>query len=74
MNTLEEVKQSKKEFLVPSDVAPILGCDRYNITLMARHYPEKLGFPVIVIKNRTKIPRLAFIAFMEGGMKGVYHK
>jgi hypothetical protein len=66
MNTMEEVKQSKKAYLTPEDIAPILRCSRYSLTLQAREDPKKLGFPVIVIGTRTRIPRVGFINFMEG--------
>lgn len=59
--TLEEIKSSDKVFLIPKDIAPILGCDAYSISLMARDCPERLGFPVVRIKTRTKIPRIPFL-------------
>lgn len=70
MKTLEEVKQSTKEFLTPSDVAPILGCQPYSINVTLREDAvrgtNRLGFNAALIKNRVKIPRRAFIAFMTG--------
>lgn len=62
--TLEEVLQSDKTFLSPTDIAPLLGSNPYSISLMARDYPDALGFPVTRIGNRTKIPRLAFLRFI----------
>ena len=64
--TLDEIRASDKPYLIPSDVAGVLGCDPHAIRLAARDCPEKLGFPVIVIKSRTRIPRLPFLRFMEG--------
>ncbi len=64
--TLEEIKNMDKEFLAPRDVSGFLSCDPYNITLQARADPAKLGFPVVVIGTRTKIPKKAFINFFEG--------
>lgn len=64
--TLEDIKSIDKEFLAPRDVSGFLGCDPYNITLQARADPAKLGFPVVVIGTRTKIPKKAFINFFEG--------
>lgn len=66
MRTLQEVRESDKVMLVPADVAPILGCDPYNINLQAQQDPSKLGFPVIVLRRRVKIPREGFLRFMEG--------
>lgn len=64
--TLEEIKAMDCEMLTPSIVAKVICCTPYKITLQARQCPEMLGFPVIVMGNRTKIPRRAFIKFMEG--------
>ena len=70
MRTLQEIKDCPKDVLVPADVATVLRCDAYNITLQAKANPALLGFPVIVIGNRVKIPKAAFIRFMEG-LQGV---
>ena len=63
---LDKIKAMEKDFLVPTEVAPLLGCGSYNINIQAKNNPASLGFPVIMIGKRVKIPRLAFIAFMEG--------
>jgi len=62
--TLEEIRTSDKTFLSPTDIAPLLGCHPYSISLAARDFPESLGFPVTRIGTRTKIPRLAFLRFI----------
>ena len=64
--TLEQVEKIPREFLIPKEVAQVLGCYAYGITLLARQDPKALGFPVIVIGNRTKIPKRAFINYMIG--------
>lgn len=69
MCMLDEVRESKKEILTPAEVAKVLGCDPHYIRVAARQCPGQLGFPVVRIGNRTKIPRLAFIRFMEEGEK-----
>ena len=66
MRTLQEIKDCPKEMLVPVDVAGVLGCCAYNINLQAQKDPKALGFPVVVIGSRVKIPRRGFIRFMEG--------
>lgn len=66
MTTLNDLRKSTKDVLTPADVAPVLGCDPHYIRVAARQCPERLGFPVVLIGNRTKIPRIAFIKFMEG--------
>ena len=62
--TLSDIKASDKVMLTPRDVAPVLGCDPYTISLTARDMPERLGFPVMRSGNRTKIPRKAFLKWL----------
>ena len=64
--TLEDVAQLEADFLIPSQVAAVLGCDQYMINLASRTADGRtsLGFPVIRIGNRVKIPRRPFLTFM----------
>lgn len=62
--TLDEIRNSTKEVLTPGDIAEVLGADPQDIRVQARTAPEKLGFPVIIIKSRTKIPRVPFLRFL----------
>ena len=62
--TLDEIRNSTKEVLTPAEVAEVLGCDAQDVRIQARLAPEKLCFPVIIIKSRTKIPRVPFLRFM----------
>ncbi len=62
--TVEEMITSDKAILIPKDIAPVLQCDPYTISLMARDCPERLGFPVCRIGSRTKIPRLPFLKWL----------
>lgn len=64
--TLEDLEALPGEVLTCKQIAPILGAKPDNIHQQAVERPEMLGFPVIVIKSRVKIPRLAFIAYMKG--------
>lgn len=64
--TLSEMKQSDKAFLTPAEISEVLQCDPQIIRWQARNAPARLGFPVVVIRSRTKIPRIPFIKFMEG--------
>jgi hypothetical protein len=68
--TIEAIKALDREFLTPAEIAPILGCNAQDIRWQARTAPERLGFPVIIIKSRTKIPRRGFIRWMEGEKEG----
>ena len=62
--TLDEIRNSTKEVLTPAEVAEVLGCDAQDVRIQARTAPERLGFPVIIIKSRTKIPRVPFLRYM----------
>lgn len=64
--TLEEIKASDKTMLTPVDVSKVLGCAPYSINQQVKADASKLGFPVMMCGRRVKIPRLAFIAFIEG--------
>lgn len=64
--TLEELKNCNKEFVNSTDIAKIIGCDPYALSLTARNFPENLGFPCVVIGKRVRFPRKAFIKFVEG--------
>lgn len=65
--TLQEIRESEKDFLVPEEVAPVLGCKPYTINLQAKEDPGKLGFPVAVLGTRVKIPRQGFLYWMTYG-------
>ncbi len=62
--TLQEIKESDELFLTPLQVARVLKCDPGFIRYAARYTPEKLGFPVMVVGNRTKINRKQFLEYL----------
>ena len=62
--TIQEIRESDKVFLTSNDVAKLLGVDPYSINLQAHEDPSKLGFQVIVIGTRIKIPRIPFLKFI----------
>lgn len=64
--TLDDLKTMTKEFLTPREVAQVLQCTPFNINVAVKTNPAALGFPTIKIGNRVKVPRMAFIRFMEG--------
>lgn len=64
--TLKEIEQSDKEMLTCADVSEILKCNPYSLHIQAQQRPEMLGFRVVCIGNRVKIPRRPFLKFMEG--------
>jgi hypothetical protein len=56
-----------RNYLVPEEAASMLGCNPHSLRLAARNKPELLGFPVIVIGNRVKIPKGPFLKALYGG-------
>jgi len=63
--TLPELAQkADREFFTPQEVSFVLGSDPQTIRLQARLRPELLNFPVIVMGNRVKIPRIPFLRYM----------
>lgn len=65
--TLDEIVLSTEDFLTPGDVAPVIGCKPYAINGQAQQDAAKLGFPVCVLGTRVKIPRLAFLHWIQFG-------
>lgn len=63
MKTLNEIDSCGKNMLNPQDIAEFLGADPQSIRLAARANPAGLGFPVILIGNRTLFPREGFVRF-----------
>lgn len=61
----QDLRALDKDILTPGDVAPFLNCDPMTIRLQARKDPKMLGFPVIVMGNRVKIPRRPFVEFIS---------
>ena len=64
--TLQELEQLPKEMLVPTDIAPILGCTPYSINIATRDGKNPFPFPVIVMNKRVRIPKRPFIKAMLG--------
>ena len=65
--SFQEIVESDKHFLIPADVAEVLGCKPYSINCQAQEDPGKLGFPVCIMGTSVRIPRLAFIHWMQYG-------
>ena len=66
MMTLAEIEALDKEMLVPSDIAPILGCSPYTINVATRNGKNPFPFPVIRMGTRVRIPKIPFIKAMKG--------
>ena len=64
--TLQEIRSSDKIMLNPAEVCDVLGCKPYSINVQAKEDPRKLGFPVSIIGTRVRIPRVAFLKWLDG--------
>ena len=65
--TIDEIERLKTEYLVPEQVAPILGTSAETIMNHAKSDPTMLGFGVCVLGTRVKIPRRAFVYWLNYG-------
>ena len=63
--TIKEIRESDRLLLKPADVAPVLGVHPYTICVKAKD--GSLEFPFMRSGNRTKIPRIPFLNWLEGG-------
>ena len=61
--TLDDVRNSKKDMLSPSDIAPILGVHPYSINKAKKD--GTLEFKAMFIGKNLKIPRIPFLKYME---------
>jgi len=68
--TIKEIRESDKAWITPKVAAGVLNCDPMYIRIAARDFPERLGFPVTRIGNRTKIPRIPFLRYLGYETKG----
>ncbi len=65
--TLEEMRKSAKTMLTPSDISEVLQCNPQSIRMQAKSNPSRLGFPVVVIGTRVRIPKGPFLQFVGEG-------
>ncbi len=67
---LEDIENIPREYLLATEIAPLLECNPYSINVQAhediRNHTNSLGFPVIVMGSRVKIPKEPFLRFMRG--------
>ena len=65
--TWQEMKQSDKMFLTADDVSEVLNCDPQTLRLAVKEKKELVGFNCSMIGKTLRIPRQAFIKWVEGG-------
>lgn len=64
--TLEEIKDSEKDFLTVEEISGFLHHNPQHVRHQIKVDKDSLGFPIIIVNHRIKIPRQAFIRFIEG--------
>ena len=64
MTTIDEIKATDKAFLTCAEIAPVIGSDAHALRIEAKKKDSRLGFPVLIIGSRVKIPVAGFIASM----------
>ncbi|MBO5501767.1 MAG: hypothetical protein J6A48_07060 [Clostridia bacterium] len=64
---IEYLKKLTRAFIRADEAAKVLGCNPNSIRQAARLRPELLGFPVVILGNHVKIPRIPFLNLMTGG-------
>ena len=64
--TIEDITAMKEAYITPVQAADVLGCNSYAINVAARSLETRnlIGFPVIKIGTRCKIPRIPFLRYM----------
>ena len=62
--SIQDIIALDRDYLTPAEIAGVLGSDPQSIRVAARVDPQRLGFPVVVIGSRVKIPRAAFLRYM----------
>ena len=56
MLTFCDLEAMERETISPSEAAEIIGCNPQFIRIQARQDRKALGFPVIVMGHRVRIP------------------
>lgn len=64
--TLEEIEALPKDILVPTDIAPYLGCSPYSINVATQDGKNPFPFPIIRMGTRVRIPKIPFLKAMRG--------
>lgn len=65
--TLAEIEKMTDAVIDVTIVAEITKSDAHAIRVQAHEDKTQLGYPTIIIGNRVKVPREAFIWFMKYG-------
>ena len=64
---ISELTALDREYITPTEAASVLDCAPQRLRDQAHRNPASLGFPVIIMGRKIRIPKEPFIAFMKGG-------
>ena len=63
---LQDLREMTEDTITPAIAGDVLGCTGFLLGRMCHEEPEKIQFNFQCIGNKTIIPRLGFINWMEG--------
>ena len=66
---LQDLKDMTDDTITPAIAGDVLGCTGHLLGRMCHDEPDKVEFPFQCIGNKTIIPRIGFINWMEGKTK-----
>lgn len=66
----ERLQALDKPMLTCLDASRIMECDPYDLHMQADVDAAKLGFPVIIMGRRVKIPRASFLEYIRRNVLG----
>ena len=66
---LKKIEESNEAFILCEDIGRLLGITPQCIREQAKKSPQHLGFPVVVVGNSIRIPRVPFLQFVKGKWK-----
>jgi hypothetical protein len=61
---IRAVQECQDVCISPEMAAPVIGATPQWIRVVARENPQRLGFRVISLGSRTKIPRIPFLRYL----------
>lgn len=67
---ISDIASMQDDFITASVAGQVLNTDPQSIREQAKRDSSKLGFPVIVIGHRVKIPRVPFVRYVTGEQGG----
>lgn len=71
--SLADVRAMTDDTITPKIAGDVLGCTGFLLGKMCKNEPDKVPFPFIFIGNKTIIPRVGFIRWMENRQADQYY-